>query len=257
MQSRGCDLSGLVLEQIDSAGHLSRVDPQLRQRRAVGAPSLDRVGDRGPQRPVAAERVEEIALAALVEQSLLIVLTVDLDEWPDFVGKPRCRRGDVVQPGRRPPASRDLAADDESLGQSIEQRLDSGDLCAVADKAGVGACTGDEAERVDQQALPGARLAGDHVEARFESQPQAIDQREVGDGQLEQASTTRLVPGVHDGSSATLWRSRSQNGCAPSGSTRRIGRSNARTSTTSPTAIGMSSRPSTETSASWASTTVQ
>ena len=38
---------------------------------------------------------------------------------------------------------------------------------------------------------------------------------------------------------------------------RRIGRSTARTSTTSPTAIGMSSRPSTETSASWASTTVQ
>ena len=116
-----------------------------------------------------AERIEQIALPALVEQSLLIVLAVDLDEWPDFVGEPRCGRRDVVEPGRRPPASRDLASDDEGLGQSIEERLDSGRLCAVADKAGVGACTGDEAERVDQQALPGARLAGDHVEARFEA----------------------------------------------------------------------------------------
>ena len=35
--------------------------------------------------------------------------------------------------------------------------------------------------------------------------------------------TSRILAGVHEGSSATLWRSRSQNGCAPSGSTRRIG----------------------------------
>ena len=62
---------------------------------------------------------------------------------------------------------------------------------------------------------------------------------------------------AHDGSSSTLWRSRSQNGWAPCGSSRRIGRSIAWTSTTSPTAIGRSSRPSTETSASCASTTRQ
>ena len=43
---------------------------------------------------------------------------------------------------------------------------------------------------------------------------------------------------AHDGSSSTLWRTRSQNGSAPRGSTRRMGRSIARTSTTSPTSSG-------------------
>ena len=58
-----------------------------------------------------------------------------------------------------------------------------------------------------------------------EAQP--VDQREVGDRQLEQAARRgRLAhPDGHDGSSSTLWRSRSQNGSAPAGSTSRIGRS--------------------------------
>ena len=47
-----------------------------------------------------------------------------------------------------------------------------------------------------------------------EGQAQAIDQRQVADGQLEEASALTMR---HDGSSATLWRSRSQNGCAPRG----------------------------------------
>ena len=99
----------------------------------------------------------------------------------------------------------------------------------VTDQPGVRPRTTDEPEGVDQEALAGARLAGDHVESRPERQAQPVDEREVAHRQLEEAT------GGHDGSSATLWRSRSQNGWAPSGSIRRIGRSTARTSTTSPT----------------------
>ncbi len=94
------------------------------------------------------------------------------------------------------------------------------------------------------QALAGAGLAGDDVEAWAEGHAEPVDQRQVADRQLEQAS------GAHDGSNATLRRSRSQNGSAPVGSISRMGRSIARTSITSPTSIFRSSRPSIETRAS-------
>ena len=178
-------------------------------------PAIARAG-----RAVTAERVEQVALPALVEQPLLVVLPVDLDQRPDLVGEPRGGRGLIVEPGGRAAAGRDLANRDERLRQAVEQRLHAGRLRAVADEPDVRARAADEPERVDEQALAGSGLAGDDVEARREGQAQAIDQREVADGQLEEASAQS-----HDGSSATLWRSRSQNGCAPAGSTRRIGRS--------------------------------
>ena len=139
-----------------------------------------------------AVRVEQVALPALVEQALLVVLAVDLDERPDLVGEPRGGRGDVVEPGGRAAAGRDLADRDQRLGKPVEQRLDARRLGAVADEARVRARPADEPERIDQQALAGAGLAGDDVEARPEGQAQAVDQREVADGQLEEAS------GVHD-----------------------------------------------------------
>ena len=66
------------------------------------------------------------------------------------------------------------------------------------------------------------------------SRTRSISARSV-DRQLEQAPR-RVV--AHDGSSSTLRRRRSQNGTAPSGSTNRIERGPADTSTTSPTATG-------------------
>ena len=91
--------------------------------------------------------------------------------------------------------------------------------------------------------------------SNVEAQP--VDEREVGDRQLEQAAgapprrrvTTAAAPPCGGAGPRTAARR--------AGSRSRIGRSRARTSTTSPTAIGRSSRPSTETSASCASTTRQ
>ena len=61
-------------------------------------------------RRVAAEGVEQVALPALVEQPLLVVLAVDLDERPDHVGEPRrghrLRRRGARWSGRRPTTSR-------------------------------------------------------------------------------------------------------------------------------------------------------
>src|SRR4029078_3324874 len=81
--------------------------------------------------------------------------------------------------------------------------------------------------------------------------------RQVLHRQLEQAPGPSTVSRGPDGSSSTFRRTRYQKGSEPSGSTSPTGRARARTATTSPTASRMSSRPSTETSASWASTTRQ
>ena len=134
------------------------------------------------------------------------------------------------------PLADDLADGDERLREPVEQRLDARGLGAVPDEARVRARAEGQPQRVDQEALAGPGLAGDDVEARREREAQPVDEGEVGDGQLEQASARSAAHApAHDGSSSTLWRSRSQNGSAPAGSTRRIGRSTARTSTTSPT----------------------
>ena len=135
----GGDLGGLVLEQVEPAGQLARLDGQLGQRRPVCPPALDGVGHRGSSGAVPAERVEQVALPSFVEQALLVVLAVDLDERADLVRQPRGRRREVVEPRRRATADRHLADRDQRLGQAVEQRLDASQLGPVADQRRVGA----------------------------------------------------------------------------------------------------------------------
>ena len=143
--------------------------------------------------------------------------------WPwtstsgaDLVGQPGGRDRGVVEARRGPAARRDLADGDQRLGHAIEQRLDPRGLGAVTHQARVGAGAHRQPERVDQQALAGPRLAGDDVETGVEGQAQPVDEREVGDRQLQEPARGRRVV-AHDGSSSTLWRSRSQNESAPRG----------------------------------------
>ena len=100
-----------MLEQVEPAGQLARIDGELGEGGPVRPPALDGVGHRGRGPAVAAERIEQVALPALVEQPLLVVLAVDLDERPDLVGEPRGGRRQVVQPrggaaARAPPRGR-------------------------------------------------------------------------------------------------------------------------------------------------------
>ena len=129
------DLLRLVLEQVHPTRQLARVDRQLGEGRPVGAPALDDVGHRRPCRRVPAVGIEQVALPALVEQTLLVVLAVDLDERADLVGEPRSGRRDVVEPGGRSAAGGHLADRDERLGKPVEEGLDAGRLGAVADQA--------------------------------------------------------------------------------------------------------------------------
>ena len=218
-QAGAGDLVRLVLEELEPPGELARVDGQLGEAGAVGPPALDRIGHRPPRRLVPAEGVEQVALPALVEQPLLVVLAVDLDERPDLVGEPRGgRRASSSRAVERPPAatSRTAMSGSGSRSNRASTRATSApwrtrDVSARAPLTSPSASI--------SRLLPAPVSPVMHVEPGLEGQPQPIDQREVRDGQLEEAA------GVHDGSSATLWRSRSQNGWAPFGSMSRIGRS--------------------------------
>ena len=132
-RARG-DLGRLVLEQLEPAGELARVDRELGQGRPVRAPALDGVGHRGARGRRAAERVEQVALPALVEQPLLVVLAVDLDERPDLVGEPRAVVAWSSSRARGSSAGGHLADGDERLREPVEQRLHPRRLRAVADE---------------------------------------------------------------------------------------------------------------------------
>jgi hypothetical protein len=250
--ARRGNLGGFVLRKIEATDELAGIDGQLGQGCPVRPPALHRSGNGLTGHPGAAVGVEQVALDALVEEPLLIVLAVDLDQPTSGLGQSRGGDRLVVEPGRRASARLHLADDDERLWQPFEEGLHPGPLRPVADETRGNPRSEGQAQGVDQQALARAGLAGDDVEAGPELETNPVDQAQVGDGQLEQAPR-RFV--AHDGSSSTLWRSRSQNGIAPAGSTNRIERAPADTSTTSPTAMGRSSRPSMLTSASIASTT--
>ena len=76
---------------------------------------------------VAAERVEQVALPALVEQPPLVVLAVDLDERTDLVGQPR--GGDRRRRRGAPSSARSRSTSRTAIsgsGQAVEQRLDPG-----------------------------------------------------------------------------------------------------------------------------------
>ena len=109
------DLGRLVLEQLEASGQLARLDGELGQRGAVRAPAGDGVGDRAPCIGVAAIRVEQVPLPALIEEALLVVLAMDLDEGPGHVRQPARGDGLIVEPRRRSPRRRHLADRDQRL----------------------------------------------------------------------------------------------------------------------------------------------
>ena len=250
-QPRAFDLARLVLGELQPPDELARVEGQLAQGGLIRPPGFDRSSNGHSPRLEVAERVEQVALAALVEELLLVVLAMDLDERPGDLGQPRRGHRLIAQAGRGPAAGGHVAGADQVLIRALHPGRDSGHLGPVPDEAAVGPRTEGQAEGIDQEALAGPRLAGDHVEARTEGQVQPVDQGQVGDRELEQAARTCWAGcpvgcprgfDVHQlGRSSTLCRRRSQNGIALFGSTKRIGASRADTSTTSPTFSRMSS----------------
>ncbi len=96
----GGDLRGLVVLQLETAGQLARIQRQFRQSGLIPAPGLHGRGHGRALAFQAAERIEQLTLPALVEESLLIVLAVDLDEAPGDLRKVGGRDRFVVDSSR-------------------------------------------------------------------------------------------------------------------------------------------------------------
>ena len=67
--------------------------------------------------------------------------------------------------------------------RKVEAGGDHGLRLALADQAAVGAGAEREAERIEQDRLAGAGLAGQHAEAGAEFEVEALDQHDVADGE--------------------------------------------------------------------------
>jgi len=87
-QSRAADLRDLVLQEVQASRQFARIDREFGQTRSVRSPALDDVGHGRARGPMPSECIKQVALPALIEQPLLIVLPVDLDERPDLIGEP-------------------------------------------------------------------------------------------------------------------------------------------------------------------------
>ena len=193
------DLIGLVTEELNATCQLVRIGQKLGRGDHAGAPGAVGIGDGLHQGGVTAEAVEQAQLARWLEESLLIVLAVDLREAGPERREAADRDRAVVQAHGRTTVGSDLPTHDDrplarldqvrqrvvvGRGRSVEDRLDAGGIGPGADLVGGGARAERECDGVDDQRLAGAGLAGEHREARREGEPHRLDHGEVLDGQL-------------------------------------------------------------------------
>ena len=156
-----------------------------------------------------AEGVEQGAVAARVEQAAIVMLAVDLDEqrrraraaapaetgWsltkarlpPSALTMRRMTSGSPGSPARPFSSS---SAERGMVGGELEGDADRRLRLAGAHQAAVGARAEREAERVEQDRLAGAGLAGQHAEARPEFEVERLDQDDVADREARSASAT-------------------------------------------------------------------
>ena len=79
------------------------------------------------------------------------------------------------------------------VGLDGELGGDRGLLGAGPHQAGIGAPAERQPERVQQDRLAGAGLAGQHAQPRPEGEAEPVDQDDIADGQAEQHAR-RMIP---------------------------------------------------------------
>ena len=210
------DLLDLVAQELDAPRELMGIGEQLGRRGDRGTPRPVQLADLGNGGRVGAVSVEQRELPRRLEQSLLVVLPVDLAEVDAQPGQPSDRHRPVVHARHRPPVGPDLSSDDHAslagshdldhrvvLGQlrRVEDGLDPCGIGPGADLVGCGTCSQRQRDRVDDERFARAGLAGEHGEAVAERQAHRFHHRQVLDRQLTQ--------GHQYGSRLALVRSRS------------------------------------------------
>src|SRR5438034_416395 len=160
--------------------------------------------------PEAAHRVEQLAVALDAPESLVLVLPVHAQE----VGRQLAQQGEraegAVHVGARAAAARDHAADEELVlpvlgrdagtdeplahlsGDVHEEGLDRRLLGPGAHQVRVRPSAERHVERLEEDRLPRAGLAGDDVEPGLEHQLELLNERQVADA--ERAQHARPLP---------------------------------------------------------------
>jgi len=145
-------------------------------------------------------------VAARVDQPAIIVLAVEFDERGGEFAQQAGAGGLVVDEAARGETAVairaeltaqqqglagfvgdaglfQLAGDGSGKPGEFEAGVDAGLFLAGADQAGVRPHAEDEAQRIEQDRLAGAGLAGEHAEAGGERQVERLDQDDVADGE--------------------------------------------------------------------------
>jgi len=157
--------------------------------------------DRRHPLPEVAEAVQQRQLPFRHKEALLLVLAVDLGQPLPERGEAAHRHAAVVDAHRGASIGADLAAHDrlalagsQHVGQRIvgerrdrvEHRLDPGGIGPGPHLVGGGTGAQRQGQRVHDQRLARAGLAGQHGEAGRDRQPDTLDDRQVLDGELGQ-----------------------------------------------------------------------
>ena len=196
----------------------------------------------------AARGVEQLALRGRAHERLEFVLAVDVDQQYADLAQQLQRHGLAVQVRAAAAVAADEATDRQLVGRvdrllaqqphqrttriaEVETAAHLGALGAVAHDFAAGATAGEQLQRIDDDRLAGAGLAGEHGQAGPELDLGGIDDRQIADLQVGQHRFTACGPGRRGpsaASSAAAGSNRSPAGAAAgsSGSTvrRRAGR---------------------------------
>src|SRR5207253_936529 len=188
----------------------------------------------------AAKGVEQVAVTPGVEQTAIIVLTMNFDDQAANLPDQPGRNGGCTHEGAAPAVALQSAPDDQRLarvrldalfpeeavrgmvGGKLDLCGDHGLLLARTDEPAVGAASEREPERVQQDRLARSGLPGEHAQPWLELQFEPLDQHNVVDSELLQHATRSRRPRL---TSARLpaWgaSSHSRAGAAATGGTRR------------------------------------
>ena len=180
------------------------------QRRARFGRRRMQLARRGDLAFETAKGIEDRAVPRGIEQSALVMLAMDLDQFVAELAQQRDADRLVVDEGTRAAVARLYAAQNEiALGIEtvvaengaggmrrghVEDGGDAALLDALPDKPAIGTRADGKPERVEKNGFAGARLARQRAQAALERQFQSIDENDVADGQGGEHQT-RLMAG--------------------------------------------------------------
>ncbi len=130
------------------------------------------------------EAVEQRALLDGCEQRLVRVLTVQVDEPPSALRKLRHRREPAVDVAAGPSVGGHDPREHDLVVAVVESAFDTRLGRTFANQLRIGSPATEEIQRVDDQRLARAGLAGDHRQARAEGHLELGNDSQILDAQL-------------------------------------------------------------------------